>query len=120
MSLAFRLTKGVSGWLMVAAILGVFSGPRRAQPAPVSSSGKPSLLSRVSAYTAEAVLPIYILHQTVIVLLAFYVVEWQIPGVVKYLVISLVSLGLILLIYGVAVRRTRLTRFLFGMKASKS
>lgn len=76
-------------------------------------------MSKVGAYTADAVLPIYILHQTVIVLLAFHVVRWQIPAVVKYLIITLVSLIAIFAIYDVAVRRTRITRFLFGMKPSE-
>jgi hypothetical protein len=119
MSLAFRSTKGVSGWLMVAGIIGSFAGSRHPRPVPASSSAKPSLMNRITAYTAEAVLPVYILHQTVIVLLAFYVVQWQIPGVLKYLTISLCSLILIFAIYDIAVRRTRLTRFLFGMKPSE-
>jgi hypothetical protein len=119
MSLGLRLAKGMSGWLLVAAILGSFGRPQR-KPSTTSQPGdKPSLISRISAYTTDAVLPIYVLHQTVIVLLAFYVVQWQIPGVVKYLTISLASLIIIFVIYDVAVRRTRPTRFLFGMKRSK-
>ena len=116
MSLAFRSAKGVSGWLMVAGIIGLFDGSRHHRPAVATRSDRTSLVSRISEYTAEAVLPVYILHQTVIVLLAFYVVAWPIPAVVKYLTISLVSLAAILVIYDVGVRRTRLTRFLFGMK----
>ena len=40
-------------------------------------------------------MPIYVLHQTVIVLLGFYVVEWPISATVKYLTISLISLAII-------------------------
>jgi hypothetical protein len=118
-SLGLRSIKGVSGWLTLAAILGFAGGSTHTQsPRPEPEAGS-TLVGKVSAYTAEAVLPIYVLHQTVIVLLAFYVVQWQIPGVVKYLIISLMSLVTILAIYDIAVRRTRLTRFLFGMKPSK-
>lgn len=118
-SLGLRSIKGVSGWLTLSAILGFAAGSTetrspRAEPRPGSS-----LVSKVGAYTAEAVLPIYILHQTVIVLLAFYVVQWQIPGALKYLIISLGSLIAIFAVYDVAVRRTRITRFLFGMKPSE-
>lgn len=61
-------------------------------------------------------MPIYVLHQTVIVLLGFYVVEWPISATVKYLTISLISLAIIFGVYDLAVRRTTPTRFLFGMK----
>jgi hypothetical protein len=61
-------------------------------------------------------LPIYVLHQTVIVLLAFYVVNWPIHGILKYMALCLISLVIIVAIYDVAVRRTKPTRFLLGMK----
>ncbi|MDH3249418.1 MAG: acyltransferase [Acidimicrobiia bacterium] len=115
-SLGLRSVKGLSGWLTLAAILGFAGGSTQTRLPRPEPKAAPTLVSRVTAYTAEAVLPIYVLHQTVIVLLAYYVVQWQIPSVARYLVISLVSLIVILAIYDVAVRRTRLTRFVFGMK----
>lgn len=118
-SLGIRLAKGVSGWLLLAAILGLVGGSGQKRSTRPEPRARPSLVDRISAYTADAVLPIYVLHQTVIVLLAFYVVQWQLPGVVKYLIISLASLVIIFVLYDVAVRRTRLTRFLFGMKPSE-
>ena len=118
-SLGLRSIKGISGWLTLSAILGFAGGSTRRRATRTDPEADPSLLSRLSGYTAEAVLPIYVLHQTVIVLLAFYVVQWRIPSVGKYLVISLVSLIVIVAIYDVVVRRARLTRFLFGMKPSK-
>jgi glucans biosynthesis protein C len=67
-------------------------------------------------YANEAVLPFYILHQTVIVCLGYFVVSWAIPDLLKFLFILpasfLVSLGL----YEYLVRRVHLLRFLFGMK----
>lgn len=59
---------------------------------------------------------LYVLHQTVIVMLGFYVVEWLISAALKYLIICALSLAVILAIYDLGVRRTRATRFLFGMK----
>ena len=53
---------------------------------------------------------------TVIVLLAFYVVNWPIHGILKYMALCLISLAIIIAIYDLAVRRTKPTRFLFGMK----
>lgn len=115
-SLGMRAVRGVSGWLWVVAIMGFASGSGRQGRAPRDVKREPSLVDRVSAYTAEAVLPFYVLHQTVIVLLAFYIVEWPISATLKYLIICLTSLVVILSIYDVAVRRTRPTRFLLGMK----
>jgi glucans biosynthesis protein C len=62
------------------------------------------------------VLPVYVLHQTVIVVIGFYVVQWQAGALVKYPVISLTSLAATLALYDIGVRRTAVTRLLFGMK----
>ena len=115
-SIGFRALKGVSGWLWVVAIMGLAAGTGKQGRATQGSGRGSAVLDRVGAYTSEAVLPIYVLHQTVIVLLGFYVVEWSISATVKYLTISLISLAIILGIYDLAVRRTKPTRFLFGMK----
>jgi len=115
-SLGMRAVRGVSGWLWVVAIMGFASGGGKQARAPTEAKRALSLVDRVSAYTSEAVLPFYVLHQTVIVLLAFYVVQWPISATLKYLIICLISLVMILGIYDVAVRRTGPTRFLLGMK----
>ena len=115
-SIAMRALKGLSGWLWVVAIMGFAAGSPKAGDTATVARRKPRVLDRVGSYTAEAVLPIYVLHQTVIVLLAFYVVEWSISATLKYVIICLVSLAVILFIYDVGVRRTRPTRFVFGMK----
>lgn len=115
-SLGMRAIKGVSGWLWVVTILGFAARSGQGGRTSPKTKPVPSVLNRIGAYTSEAVLPFYVLHQTVIVLLAFYVVDWQISATLKYLIICLISLVVILAIYDVAVRRTRPTRFLFGMK----
>jgi glucan biosynthesis protein C len=70
----------------------------------------------VLAYAREAAYPFYILHQTVIVLIGYYVVQWDIGVWPKFLLVCLVSVPAILLVYEVLVKRTSVTRFLFGMK----
>ena len=67
-------------------------------------------------YANEAVLPFYILHQTVIVTLGFFVVQWAIPDIVKFLFLLTVSFLIVMLLYEFLVRRVNLLRFLFGMK----
>ena len=67
-------------------------------------------------YANEAVLPFYIIHQSVILPLAFFVVKWAIPDLLKFLFIFIVSFGVVILLYEFLVRRFNPMRFLFGMK----
>ncbi|MBI2869211.1 MAG: acyltransferase family protein [Chloroflexi bacterium] len=75
--------------------------------------------NRFLRYSNEAVLPFYILHQTVIIVFGFYVVRWSVGVGVKYLVISAASFAGIMLLYELFVRRINALRFLFGMKSSR-
>jgi len=70
-------------------------------------------------YTTEAAYPFYILHQTVIIIVGFFVVQWSAGLGLKFLIIAITSLGVILLIYDAVIRRMNLLRFLFGMKLVK-
>jgi peptidoglycan/LPS O-acetylase OafA/YrhL len=67
-------------------------------------------------YVNEAVLPFYIMHQTVILCVGYFVVRWSLPDGLAYLVIAAVSLTIIVALYEFMVRRLNLLRFLFGMK----
>jgi glucans biosynthesis protein C len=71
--------------------------------------------NRFLVYGNEAVLPFYILHQTVIVSIGYYVVQWSAGVGIKYLVISTTSFVAIMVLYE-AVRRFNVLRFLFGMR----
>ncbi len=72
--------------------------------------------NRFLSYGNEAVLPFYVLHQTVIIIIGFYVVQWDAGVGAKYLVISTTSFIGIMGLYEFLVRRIRVLRFLFGMK----
>jgi hypothetical protein len=67
-------------------------------------------------YANEAVLPFYILHQTVLLGVGYFVVQWAIPDLLKWGIILLVSFSIIMLLYEFLVRRFDVMRFLFGMK----
>ncbi|GAA2811535.1 hypothetical protein GCM10020219_099590 [Nonomuraea dietziae] len=54
------------------------------------------------------------------VAVAYQVVRWEAPIAVKYAVIAAGSLILTVLAYDLLVRRTRLTRFLFGLRPAKA
>jgi peptidoglycan/LPS O-acetylase OafA/YrhL len=67
-------------------------------------------------YANEAVLPFYILHQTVLLGVGYFVVQWAIPDVLEWAVILAISFVIIMALYEFVVRRFNLMRFLFGMK----
>ena len=68
------------------------------------------------AYAGEASFPFYILHQTVLVALGYWVLMWSLPVAVSYLLIALLTFAACFALYEFAVRRTHATRALFGMK----
>jgi peptidoglycan/LPS O-acetylase OafA/YrhL len=74
---------------------------------------KPStLLTKLN----EGIYPFYILHQTVLIMIGYYVLQqsWNIP--VKIIVLALSSFIVIVGIYRFIVYPFTITRFLFGMK----
>jgi glucan biosynthesis protein C len=71
---------------------------------------------RLWAYSAEAAYPFYIWHQTVIVAIAYFVVQMSWPVAAKWVLLMVASLSATLLAYDLLVRRWDPVRFLFGMK----
>jgi glucan biosynthesis protein C len=72
--------------------------------------------SPLLTYLNKAVYPYYIIHQTVIVFLGYYVVQWNLSLLPKFLILTILSIALILSLYHFIIRKTRLTRILFGVK----
>ena len=99
----YQILHSFTGWFWIVAIL---------------SFGKKYLNfnNQVLKYANEAVLPFYILHQTVIIIIGFYVVKWNAGITEKYLVISTASLCITIALYALVVKQTKVTRFLLGMK----
>jgi glucans biosynthesis protein C len=71
--------------------------------------------SEALRYANEAVYPFYILHQTVIIGLAYHLTAWHAAVPLKFAVISVGTLALTTALY-LLVRATPITRVLFGMK----
>jgi Acyltransferase family len=120
-SVSWRLLKGCSSWFWVVGVWGLTQRYMRRRAAAGRAAvrgtdGKSGFAGRLLAYANQAVLPFYVLHQTVIVIIGFYVVKWQASVMVKFSVISLASLAATIAVYEVLVKRTPVTRFLFGMK----
>ncbi|RCG22818.1 acyltransferase [Sphaerisporangium album] len=146
LAIGVRTLYGAAGWCCLVAILGVLDRRRSARtpvpdPTPVSSAAfmsgtaaepvpaavpepaparRGGLGKRVYAYLAAAVLPLYVLHQPIVVGVASWVVRWNAPMPVKYLAIVAISLTLTVAAYDLLVRRTAPTRFLFGMRGPVS
>jgi glucan biosynthesis protein C len=75
-----------------------------------------SFTNRFLGYFSEGAYPLYILHQTVIVFVGFFVLQLALPVIGQFMLILSFSLLGSVLIYDLLVRRNRITRFLFGMK----
>ncbi|MFF5076637.1 acyltransferase family protein [Actinoplanes sp. NPDC000266] len=99
-----RVLFGLAGWFWLVAILGLLD---RGSPPPTSP---------VVGYLAVAALPLYILHQPILVVVAYFVVRWDLPVIGKYLAIVAITFVVMFAVYDVLVRRTKVTRFLFGMR----
>ena len=71
-------------------------------------------------YVNQAVYPFYILHQTVIVVLSFYIVRTSDSVGMKYFFTVLGTLFLSIAIYHLLIRPYPVIRFLFGSKKDKN
>jgi glucan biosynthesis protein C len=72
--------------------------------------------NRFLAHVNDMVLPFYILHQTVIVIVAYFVVQTGLAIPLKYAITAVISFGVIVALYELIVRRVGVLRFLFGMR----
>ncbi len=75
--------------------------------------------SNLLAYCNQAVYPFYILHQTIIVIIGFYVVQTPDNTAFKYVFLLLVCFSICVLIYHLFIRPNNTMKFLFGMKKTK-
>lgn len=100
------LLRTFNSWVWVLAILGI-------------GSKHLTFRNRLLKYANVAVLPFYILHQSVIVVFGFFILDWETAIFAKYLVLSTGSFIIIMLIYEFLIKRFGLFRFLFGMKQKK-
>jgi len=69
-------------------------------------------------YANEAVLPFFILHQTVLLFTGYFVMTWEIHDVLKWAIVFTSSFIIIMALYELLVRKFDLLRFLFGMKTT--
>lgn len=102
-SAAVQAFRGLLGWLWLIGLIGVCSR--------FLNFSNQSL-----AYASEAVLPFYILHHTVILIIGFNIIQWNSSIFIKFVAIAGISLTIIMALYELLIRRFNILRFLFGMK----
>lgn len=95
-------TRGVAEWLVIVGLVGL---GRRYVTRPTD------WITRFSAIS----LPFYIWHQTVIIVLAYFVIQWEVAILPKYATIATLAF-LITWALSEAVARTNPTRALFGLR----
>jgi glucans biosynthesis protein C len=67
----------------------------------------------------QGILPFYILHQTVIVIFGYFVIQWDLSILEKFLIIFTTSFIVTIGLYQI-IRRYFILRFLFGMKQKEA
>lgn len=70
-------------------------------------------------YGGETIMPLFVLHQPVIIVIAYFVVQWQAGITVKLLVVVLGSLLVTLGLVEFVIKRIKVLRALFGMKTRR-
>jgi len=72
--------------------------------------------SKIVAYGNQAVLPFYIMHQTIILTVGRFIIQSKLSIPAKYIIISMTSFVLIIALYEFLIKRISALRFLFGMR----
>jgi len=102
-TLLFSLLRAFNSWFWIVTILGF-------------GSRYLSFSAAYLPYANEAVLPFYILHQPVIVIVGYFIASWEVNVLTKYALLSTFSFLVIVLLYDKVIKRSHLLRFVFGMK----
>ena len=76
--------------------------------------------SKIIAYSNRAVYPFYILHQTVVVVLAYFIMKEDWTLAPKFLYLSIGTFGLCWLLYELVIRRFILLHLVIGFKTKNN
>jgi glucan biosynthesis protein C len=103
LELFYRIIWGFSCWFWLVALLSI--GARFL-----------NFTNRFLVYSNEAVLPIYILHQTVIVIATFFIIKLSLPILPALTLVTFCAFAGSIIIYDLIVKRLKWVRVLFGMR----
>lgn len=71
------------------------------------------------AYMNEAAFPVYILHQTILVVIGYYVISFNMGIITGFILIMVLTFICSVLIYEFMIKRIPIFRWLFGVKVKK-
>ena len=91
------------GWTFVITLLGF---------AQIWFNKKSKLVQKLT----EAIYPFYILHQTVLIVLGYYIIQLELLIFIKILLLLVTSFPIIILIYRFLIYPFKIPRIVFGMK----
>jgi hypothetical protein len=100
---AWSLVSGLYAWAAVCALCG-FAKAHLQRPSP--------LLSHLN----EAILPVYVLHQPVMLVAAFWVFQWRMPVAAEAALLVAATFAGSFALYEAVIRPFAIMRFLFGLK----
>ncbi|HUT47644.1 MAG TPA: hypothetical protein VMX36_15285, partial [Sedimentisphaerales bacterium] len=72
--------------------------------------------NRFLMYASRASYPFYILHFVLMLVIGYFIVQWRLGITAEFISLSLITFTATLGSYELLVKRTKVTRFLFGMK----
>lgn len=75
--------------------------------------------SKVLRYGQETLLPFFVIHQPVVLAIAYFVVQWQANLWIKFLIVTLASFVISIGLSEWLVKRVTILRLLFGMKSGQ-
>jgi glucan biosynthesis protein C len=108
-AVAWRAGQGGAGWLLVLAAAALLL--RQAPEVRREDRGD----NRWAQYAREGVLPVYLVHQTVAVVLAAWIVSWPVAAGIQWLALTVLTVALSVALYDL-LRRPKLGRVLLGMR----
>ncbi|QHI35092.1 hypothetical protein IMCC3317_04380 [Kordia antarctica] len=94
------------GWTFIITLLGF---------AQIWFNKKSKILQKLN----EAIYPFYILHQTVLIVFGYFIIQLELNIFIKIILLLVTSFPIIVLIYRYLIYPFRITRVLFGMKIKK-
>lgn len=106
-SLLFALAKTFAAWLPALALLGL-----ALRFLTVSTAWQ--------RYLTPAAFPVYLLHTSLLAISAYYLLMLPLPWLLQLLLIITVTMAGAFALYEYVLRRTPVTRFLFGIKAPRA
>ena len=74
---------------------------------------------KILSYANESVYPLYILHQTIMIIFGYYIIQYDLNVYLKFLIVTIITFGGSFIFYELFIKRFNVMRLLFGMKSIK-